>query len=128
MKSQPATTTEKGRWAENLALARMRRRGLRLIARNYRCPAGEMDLILDHAGILVFLEVRYRATSAFGGAKASVDTRKQRRLSRVAGCFLRAYPQLAYRRIRFDVVSVTRPNYRTELEWIQNAFEVDDCF
>ena len=128
MKGRPATTTDKGRWAEGLALARLQRRGLRLIARNYRCPAGEIDLILDHAGTLVFLEVRYRASSAFGGAKASVDTRKQRRLSRVAGCFLRAYPQLAERRIRFDVVSVTRPNYRTHLEWIQNAFEVDDCY
>lgn len=123
-----ATTTAKGRWAEDLALAHLRRRGLRLIARNYRCRAGEADLILDQAGVVVVVEVRYRASSTFGGPKETVNWRKQQRLARVAGCFLRAHPDLAARRIRFDVVAVTRPNYRARLEWIQNAFEVDDSF
>ena len=123
-----ATTTAKGRWAEDLALAYLRRRGLRLVRRNYRCRAGEADLILRHAGTIVFVEVRFRTSSRFGSPKETVDLRKQQRLARVAGCFLRAHQEFAASAVRFDVVSVTKPNYRASLEWVRNAFEVDDSF
>ncbi len=122
------TTTAKGRRAEALALGYLRSQGLRLIARNYRCRAGEADLVMRQSGTLVFVEVRSRASSAFVIAKETVDWRKQQRLVRVAGFFLRERPEFADRPVRFDVVSVTRPNYRANLEWIRNAFEVDDSF
>ena len=123
-----ATTTAKGRWAEDLALTHLQRRGLQLLARNYRCRAGEADLVMREAGSVVFVEVRFRASSRFGSPKATVDWRKQQRLARVAGCFLRGHRQFASCPIRFDVVSVTKPNYRAHLEWIRNAFEVNDTF
>ena len=123
-----STTVAKGRWAEELVLGHLERHGLKLIARNYRCRVGEADLIMGHSRTLVFVEVRSRASSAFVSPKETVDWRKQQRLIRVAGCFLREHREFAASPIRFDVISVTKPNYRTQLEWIKNAFEVDDLF
>lgn len=80
------------------------------------------------AGTVVFVEVRSRASSAFVSPKETVDWRKQRRLARVAAWFLRSRRDLARAPVRFDVVSVTAPNYDAGLEWIQNAFQVDDFF
>ncbi len=126
--SGDAATTVKGRQAEDLALRHLQRQGLQLIARNYRCRAGEVDLVMAQAGIVVFVEVRSRASPAFVSPKETVDRRKQRRLARVAAWFLRSRRDLANRPARFDVVSVTQPNYDARLEWIQNAFKVDDAF
>ena len=84
--------------------------------------------MVEQAGTLVFVEVRSRTSAAFVNPKETVDWRKQQRLARVAACFLRARRNLAGRPVRFDVVSVTRPNYNARLEWIQNAFQVDDAF
>lgn len=120
------STVIKGRRAEELALRYLKRRGLEPIARNYRCRAGEVDLVMRHAGTIVFVEVRSRASPTFVSPKATVDWRKQRRLARVAAWFLSAHREWADRPVRFDVVSVTKPNYRAKLEWIQNAFQVDD--
>lgn len=125
---QPGTTVAKGRRAEALALRHLKRQGLKLIDRNYRCRAGEVDLIMGQSGTLVFVEVRSRASAAFINPKETVDWRKQQRLIRVAGCFLRERREFAQSLIRFDVVSVTQPNYRAKLEWIQNAFQADDPF
>lgn len=124
--SSDSSTVAKGRRAEELALQYLQGKGLRLIARNYRCRVGEVDLVMTQAGIVVFVEVRSRASSAFVNPKETVDWRKQRRLARVAAWFLRSHPDLAARPVRFDVVSVTTPNYDARLEWIQNAFQVDD--
>ncbi len=124
----PTPTTEKGRQAEDLALAHLERHGLRLIARNYRCRAGEVDLVMEHANSLVFVEVRSRTTTAFVHPKETVDWRKQRRLTRVAALFLRAHRQLRSRPVRFDVVAVTRPNYTATLEWIRGAFQAGEFF
>ena len=120
------STTVKGRQAEALALRYLKRQGLELIARNYRCRAGEVDLVMAQAGIVVFVEVRSRASPAFVNPKATVDRRKQQRLARVAAWFLGSNREWADCPVRFDVVSVTEPNYRARLEWIQNAFQVDD--
>lgn len=120
------STTVRGRRAEDLVLHHLQRQGLSLIARNYRCRVGEVDLVMEEAGVVVFVEVRSRASSAFVSPKETVDWRKQRRLARVAAWFLRSRRDLASRPVRFDVVSVTEPNYRARLEWIRNAFQVDD--
>lgn len=123
--SAPSTTV-KGRRAERLALRYLKRRGLETIACNYRCRVGEVDLVMGHAGVVVFVEVRSRASAGFVSPKETVDWRKQKRLARVAAWFLRAHREYAASPVRFDVVSVTEPNYRARLEWIQNAFQVDD--
>ncbi len=121
-------TTEKGRQAEALALAHLQRRGLRLIARNYRCRAGEVDLVMQQGNSVVFVEVRSRTSAAFVNPKETVDWRKQRRIAKVAAHYLGAHREMANRPVRFDVVSVTRPNYAAQLEWIPGAFQIDDSF
>ena len=62
---------ERGAAAEEAALRYLLARGMRLKARNYQCRLGEIDLIFDHDGTLVFVEVRQRRSSAFGGAASS---------------------------------------------------------
>lgn len=105
----------------------LRRRGLKLIARNYACRFGEIDLVMRHGDVIAFIEVRGRTSTAFLAPAQSIDARKQRRLALTAGRFLQAHPQLAGFPARFDVVAATGPNYRTAYEWIQGAFSVDDC-
>ena len=76
---------------------------------------------------LVFVEVRYRADSAFVRARASVDIHKQRRLIRTAALFIRQRPQHANSVMRFDVIAVdTDVNGNKEIEWIKDAFRPID--
>ena len=79
-----ATTRERGNAAEDRALAHLQAAGLQLVVRNYRTPGrggGEIDLVMrERDGTLVFVEVRSRAGSAFGGAGASISATKQQRI------------------------------------------------
>ena len=84
------SSTERGRGAEATAEAFLCARGLRVVARNYRCRLGEVDLIMRHAELLVFVEVRFRSRSDYGGGVLSVDRRKQARVARVAADALRS--------------------------------------
>ncbi len=117
-----ATTKQAGDAAEARALAHLRAAGLRLVARNYRTPGrggGEVDLILREAdGTLVFVEVRARASTRFGGAAASVGAAKRRRIVFAARHFLMRQP--APPPCRFDVVAIDGPR----LQWLQAAFDV----
>jgi putative endonuclease len=107
-----------GAQAENLACAHLEGAGLTLLTRNYRCPQGEIDLVMDDRGTLVFVEVRYRQSSAFGTPAETVDRRKQARLQAAAGHYLLAHA--ADRACRFDVVALSGRNAR--IEWIRDAF------
>jgi putative endonuclease len=78
----------RGAAAEALALRFLRAHGLRIVARNYRCRGGEIDLIAQDGSTLVFVEVRLRRGSAFGGAAASITAAKRRRLSLAARHYL----------------------------------------
>ncbi len=108
-----------GAEAEALAGGHLERAGLRTLVRNYRCPQGEIDLVMDDRGTLVFVEVRYRHTPGFGSAAESVDRRKQQRLVAAARHYLAALR--ADRPCRFDVVAMTGTPPR--FEWIRNAFD-----
>ena len=110
---------ERGSHAEGLACRFLLSQGLRLVARNYRCRRGEIDLILHDAGNLVFVEVRYRRQDRFGSGLESVDRHKQRRISQCSAHYLQQHPQQASRPARFDVVAVG-PDGR--IDWIRNAF------
>ena len=96
------------------------RAGLRLVARNYRCRGGEIDLIMRDGHQLVFVEVRLRRDRRFGGALASIDYRKQRRLTLAATHFLQRHPWEGP--CRFDVVGLSEPN--GEPQWVKHAFEL----
>ena len=118
LNSLPQATADRGAWAEARAERHLRGEGLELVARNYRCRDGEIDLIMRHGDTLVFVEVRYRATQEYGGALASVGAEKRRRILRCARFYLGRHPRDARRPCRFDVVAVDGEH----LEWIQNAF------
>ncbi len=103
--------------AEDGALDYLRKQGLMLVERNFRCRGGEIDLILQDGNVLVFVEVRKRADRRYGGAAASVTGRKQGRLVIAAQTFLQRYrtPPAC----RFDVVAMDGDT----LNWLKNAIE-----
>lgn len=109
-----------GERAEQQALRHLEDAGLRLIDRNYRSRYGELDLIMADGQTVVFVEVRYRRSTRFGGPVASIDHRKRQRLIATAEHFLQTHKALRQRPARFDIVAVTEPD---TLEWIQNAFD-----
>ncbi|MGR3913812.1 MAG: YraN family protein [Gammaproteobacteria bacterium] len=111
----------RGAAVEKLALAHLRAAGLQLLRRNYRCAGGEVDIVMREREELVFVEVRYRNSAAFGGAAHSIDAGKQRRLRLAGETFLQCHP--GHRGgCRFDVVAVggAAPDYH--LDWIRDAF------
>jgi len=114
------STQRTGQCAERAAARYLARRGLRLIERNYATRSGEIDLIMRDGAELVFVEVRFRASDAFGDGAATVDRRKQNRVIRAALHYIARND--CRERCRFDVVSVSRPNYRLQFNWIRNAF------
>ena len=114
---------ERGRKAEDEALLRLLAAGLQLVERNYRSRYGEIDLIMRDGRTLVFVEVRYRSRSRFGGAEESVDRRKQTRLVLTAASYLREHhPNCP---TRFDVVALKPGSGGPELNWIKGAFQAD---
>ena len=123
--STPAAlhTTARGAAAERRARAFLRCRGLRPLDANYRCRAGEVDLVMREHDTLVFVEVRYRRSDAFGRGAETVDRAKQRRIIKAAARYLQHHPQWADRVCRFDVVSISGDERRPEIEWIRHAFE-----
>ena len=114
------TTKQLGDRAEDLALAYLQEQGLQLLVRNYRTPGrggGEIDLIVrDSMGTVVFVEVRSRTTDGHGGALASINHLKQKRIVFAAQHYLRGWRQ--WPPCRFDVVVVEQGR----LEWLKAAF------
>lgn len=118
-----AATRGAGARFEDIALAHLENAGLALIARNYRCRYGEIDLVMREQDTVVFVEVRYRRSAGFGGGIDSVDAGKRAKIVRAAGAFLADHPRLAACACRFDVLAIgDRPDAPT-LDWRRNAFE-----
>jgi len=107
-----------GAAAEAIAAAYLARRGLRVLARNWRMRGGEIDLICADGETLVFVEVRLRTRADYGGAAASITAAKQRRLILAARHYLSGRPEAP---CRFDAVLLDRLD-EAGLEWIKNAF------
>ena len=107
-----------GAAAEDLAAAYLARNGLAILARNYRCRGGEIDLVAREGATLVFVEVRYRRSLAFGGAGGSVDARKQARILLAARRYLAGQGDVA---CRCDVVALDALD-PARIEWIRDAF------
>lgn len=109
----------KGSDAEQIAVSYLQRQHLLLIARNYRCRFGEIDLIMRDGTTLVFIEVRMRANEKYGGAAASITPAKQARLLRTARHYLSELN--TEQPCRFDALLLSGTNGQ-EIEWIKNAF------
>jgi putative endonuclease len=97
---------ELGLLGESAAAERYTGRGFRLLARNWRCAAGEVDLIVERGELLVFCEVKTRRSSALGGGYEAVTSVKQRKLRQLAEVFLREH-RGGDGAVRFDVASVS---------------------
>jgi putative endonuclease len=107
-----------GRAAEDLAVRFLEDQGLRILLRNYRKRFGELDIVALDGDVLVIAEVRMRASDEFGGAAASVDGWKQRKIVRTAQMLLQERNDLARLRARFDVIVVQGE----DIDWIRSAF------
>ena len=112
----------RGRKAEELASARLQRQGLRLAARNYRSPFGEIDLVMQERDTLVFVEVRYRSNTTFGAPAETVDRRKQARLRATAEHYLQHTPRASKKACRFDIVAITGDGEDGNFCWLRNVF------
>jgi putative endonuclease len=117
------STRERGAAAEDAALAHLRAAGLVLLARNYRTPGrggGEIDLVMrERDGTLVFVEVRQRGSALYGGAGASIDTAKRKRIVLAAQHWLAR--EAAVPPCRFDAILVQQQH----IHWLRGAFEAE---
>ncbi|MEW6292088.1 MAG: YraN family protein [Pseudomonadota bacterium] len=114
----PHTTKEIGAAGEERAARHLAAQGLRILARNFRVKGGEIDLVCRDGAATVFVEVRRRARSEFGGAAYSITPAKQRRLALAARHWLARHGD---GECRFDCVLIEGDR----LEWIKNAFSAD---
>jgi putative endonuclease len=112
-------TNSKGARAEQQALAYLQEQGLILICQNYYCRFGEIDLIMLDQDTVVFIEVRYRKNSHFGGAFASINHSKQRKIITTAKHYLTTLEEQPF--CRFDAIAIDSKS--TTPAWIQDAFQ-----
>jgi putative endonuclease len=109
----------RGKQAEDRAAAYLQGQGLAIVARNWRCRGGELDLICRQGSTLVFVEVRSRIRTDFGGAAASITTSKRQRLIHAAQTYLASLGRLPA--CRFDAVLIEGE----QLTWLQDAFQAE---
>jgi putative endonuclease len=115
-----------GAEAERAAQAFLAARGLRPILANYRCRFGELDLVLRDGSTLAVVEVRQRNSARFGGADASIDGRKRRRIILATRHMLLSRPDLRHFPVRFDVIAIEARTPSTAIRWIRGAFLAED--
>ena len=124
-----STTKKTGDAAERIAEKYLAAQGLKVMARNYRCRFGEIDLVMQERETLVFVEVRLRRTpkgkngnggNDFGGAAASITPTKQARIIAAAQHYLAGMKQLPP--CRFDAILMSAAN-ESSIEWMKGAFE-----
>jgi len=114
-----------GQQGEDAAAAYLKKNGYRILARNFRTQAGEVDLVAEEGGAVVFVEVKSRAGAAFGQPIDALTPHKVGKLRQVAALFL-ARHRLEGKPARFDVVSVAGEAAHPEswrLEILKNAFQ-----
>jgi putative endonuclease len=106
-----------GQAGEDAALAYLLQQGLTLVTRNFRCRAGEIDLVMKEGNTLIFVEVRKRANSRFGDAASSITRQKQQRLIKTARFFLQKLGTMPPS--RFDAIALDGDR----LTWLKNIIE-----
>jgi putative endonuclease len=112
-----------GKEGERIAEAYLKKKGYKIVERNYRCVLGELDLIVLDRRVLVFVEVKTRTGSGFGTPFEAVELRKQQKMIQAAQYFI-AQKGLQQRDSRFDVVGISWPGREPMVEHIENAFEL----
>src|SRR4030042_5472976 len=114
---------ELGKKGEELALRFLKKKGFRIIEKNYVCKMGEMDIIAREKDTLAFIEVKTRTSTLFGPPQLAVNASKQRQLSKVALNYLKE-KHLGDVKARFDVVAILLGHKGEEIELIKDAFDL----
>jgi len=126
--SKPASskTAETGRAGERLAVQALKRAGYRVLATNFRARGGELDIVGEQDGTIVFIEVKTRRSDSFASPELAVNSSKRRKIARAAWRFLERN-SATDRDCRFDIVSIVNEpqGRRPKVEIIPNAFQVD---
>jgi putative endonuclease len=112
-----------GLQGEELAVRHLKKKGYRIIERNFRTRAGEIDIIAKHKGQIVFAEVKTRHTNRYGHPKLAVTDHKQRKISMVALAYLKRHYAVETS-ARFDVVTIQSSEEGPTIEIFPNAFEL----
>ncbi len=112
-----------GKEGERVAELFLKKKGYKLVERNYRCAAGELDLVMLDQRAIVFVEVKTRTGTGYGTPLEAVESRKQQKMIYAAQFFLSAR-KLNQREARFDVVGISWPGPQPLVEHIENAFEL----
>ena len=114
---------ELGRKGEEIAIRFLKKKGYRILEKNYVCKMGEMDVIAKEKDTLAFIEVKTRTSTAFGPPQLAVNLTKQMQLSKVALYFLKE-KKLEDVKARFDVVAIILGPKGEEIELIKDAFDL----
>lgn len=111
------------RWGEKRCGQFLVKKGFTVLARNFLCKMGELDLVMaDSEGTVIFVEVKTRSDESFAAAESSITSWKQRKLARAAKSFLRKH-NIEDRPCRFDVVTILLPKTgKEEIRHYENAF------
>ena len=112
-----------GTRGESLAVKALKKKGYKILEKNYRCKLGEIDVIARDGGVLAFIEVKARRTDRFGDPKLAITAQKQRKISMVALEYLKKTGQIE-KGARFDVVAIRLLPGQPDIEIIKNAFEL----
>ncbi len=114
-----------GKQGERVAEKFIKRRGYKVLELNYRCALGELDIIAEDHGVLIFVEVKTRLTTGFGVPQAAVTPAKQQKMAQIAQNYL-AHKELWGVDCRFDVVAVSLTNdgQLEQIELIKDAFQL----
>jgi putative endonuclease len=116
-----ANKKEIGAEGEDMAVKALKKNGYKIIEKNYRSKFGEIDIVAEEKGCLVFVEVKRRSSTAFGGSFGAIDGKKKAHIIRSAQYYLKSHNCLD-RKARFDVVGIDGD----ELKIIQHAFIVEE--
>jgi putative endonuclease len=117
------STREEGIKGEDTAVKTLKKAGYRIVERNHRNRLGEIDVVAEEGGALVFVEVKKRNSARFGQAVWAIDERKKRHLVKAALFYMKMH-DCAGRRARFDVIGID--DDRVKL--VKNAFLVEDVY
>ncbi|MFQ5480897.1 MAG: YraN family protein [Thermodesulfobacteriota bacterium] len=113
---------KKGKKGEALAERFLKKKGYRILEKNYRTHFGEVDIIARDGKSLVFIEVKARSSDGFGSPLAAVGAKKQSHLTAAAGIYLQLN-HIEDQPVRFDVVGITGEGTRAKIELVRNAFD-----
>ena len=112
-----------GEKGESIAVRHLKKKGYKILEKNYRTKLGEIDIIAKDKDTLVFVEVKSRRSWQFGNPKAAVTPAKQRKISKVALYYLKTNDR-SNAKARFDVVTLTATRDKSQIEIVKNAFEL----